>query len=316
MYNFCTYFDKNFLFRGLALYYSLIEQKIPFKLHILGLDKTTMNLLFQLKLKNIYLIDLSTLEKVFPELLKAKENRSKVEYYWTLTPYLTLYLLQISKKIDIITYLDADLVFFNSPQALYEEMKYSSVFIIPHRLKKRDAIHEKNWGKYNVGYMMFRNDDDGKNVLEWWSKKCLEWCYYKIEENRAGDQKYLDYFFKIYPDIIESKNHGAGIGNWNIHYYNYKLKHNTIFVLPQNVPFIVCHFNKVFILNKKGWILNIGKGYFKYKVILKPYSNYLLQAITAIENIQKDFSFGFDKVNLRLLFKSFINGQIVKGKLK
>jgi hypothetical protein len=314
MYNFCTYFDKNFLYRGLALYFSLIEQNIPFKLYLLSLDNKTTKLLNQLNLKNIYLIELSTLEVSFPELLKAKNNRSRVEYYWTLTPYFPLYLIKKFKRIDIITYLDADLVFFNSPKVLYDEMNDHSVFIIPHRLKGEDKIHEKKWGKYNVGYMMFKNDADGEALLVWWSKKCLEWCYYKVEENRAGDQKYLDFFSTIYPDTIESKNHGAGIGNWNIHYYNYKLKNQVLFISPQNVPLIVLHFNKVEVLTKNGWILNDGRGFFKYKSILKPYANYLLKAINKVDNIESDFSFGLDKVTFKVLLKSIIRGQITKGK--
>ena len=44
--NYCTYFDKNYLSRGLALYASLLKNhKSKFHLHIIAFDKFTFDFL-------------------------------------------------------------------------------------------------------------------------------------------------------------------------------------------------------------------------------------------------------------------------------
>ncbi len=312
MYHFCTYFDKNFLTRGLGLYFSLKKQNIEFRFFILCLDKETYEILKKLNYSELRLIKLSQIEIFYPDLISVKEERTKVEYYWTLTPFLLLFILKKWPSIDTIAYLDADLYFYNNPKYLYKEFGNNSVFIIPHRLKGLDKKYEKRWGKYNVGLIMFRNDKNGTKCLNWWSDKCLEWCYYKVEENRAGDQKYLDYFSQLFEGVLSSKNHGAGIGNWNLHYYNYHMNRGHISISPSNEKVIFCHFNQVMILNKYGWIINksISKT---SRILLKPYANSIYKAIKKVEEIQTNFQYGYENNRFRLFIYGLINRQLFKG---
>ena len=34
--------------------------------------------------------------------------------------------------------------------------------------------------------------------LKKWTNQCLEWCYYKLEDGKMGDQKFLDEWPKLY----------------------------------------------------------------------------------------------------------------------
>ena len=58
MYNICTYFDKNYLNRGLALYNSLKRQDDDFVLFILCMDQYTYNYFKKEKLSNIKIISI------------------------------------------------------------------------------------------------------------------------------------------------------------------------------------------------------------------------------------------------------------------
>ena len=112
---YCTYFDRNYLAKSLALIESLkINEKDEFKIICLCLDESSRIVLSKLNFKETITVPLQRLEIGDFELLEAKKNRSAVEYYWTLTPTLLLRILENHPDIEMLTYLDADLYFFAS----------------------------------------------------------------------------------------------------------------------------------------------------------------------------------------------------------
>ena len=70
-YNFCTIFNRNYLYKGLTLYYSIIKHCSNFKLWILCLDDTTFTTLRKMNLTNIELV---TLNKIEDEQFELKIN--------------------------------------------------------------------------------------------------------------------------------------------------------------------------------------------------------------------------------------------------
>ena len=109
---YCTYFDKGFLLKGLALHASLIKFNPDAKLWILAFDKFTEELLKKMKLKGVTVIALEDFED--KELLAVKPSRHPVEYYWTCTPSWALYVLKNNSDAKYIVYLDADMLFYFS----------------------------------------------------------------------------------------------------------------------------------------------------------------------------------------------------------
>ena len=57
-----TLFDSVFLPQGLALYRSLLNHSVNFRLWVLCLDQPCYDFLFTLQLQNIFLLSLSELE--------------------------------------------------------------------------------------------------------------------------------------------------------------------------------------------------------------------------------------------------------------
>jgi hypothetical protein len=237
---FCTYFDRNYLSRGLALYRSLDARGGSFTLHILCLDDEARETLAALRLPHARLISLSDFED--PELLRAKANRATIEYYWTLTPSLPLYVLRQDQTVDVITYVDADLFFFAEPSALFEEMGDASVMIQPHRFPPRLADRAAN-GIYNVGWVTFRRDDVGLACATRWREQCIEWCYYRVEDGKLGDQKYLDTWTTDYPSVHVMQHLGGGLAPWNIEQYRIHLDRASRRVMVDELPVIFFHFH-------------------------------------------------------------------------
>lgn len=243
MLHFCTYFDRNYLSRGLALHQSLQQRCPAFKLWVLCMDDGAHRSLTQLNLPEIEPIALQDFEKGDGPLLEAKRNRSQIEYYFTCTPSLPLYILRKWPEVEMVTYLDADLYFFGSPAPLFEEMGAGSVAIIGHRFPEQYR-HLEKWGVYNVGWLSFRRDDVGIACLKSWREQCLEWCHDWVENGRFADQKYLDDWPDRFQGVVVLQHKGANLAPWNLP--NFRLcMSNAANVVVDGEPLIFFHFHSL-----------------------------------------------------------------------
>jgi hypothetical protein len=239
VYNFCTYFDVNYLTRGIALYRSL-KAFHDVRFWVLCLDAGSCSYLKQLDFPDVEIIPLAELEASDLELVAAKANRSTIEYYFTCTAALPLFIMAHHPEVDLITYLDADLFFFSSAQPLIDEIGDHSIAIIAHRFVPEFATAVAH-GIYNVGWVSFRRDRQGLACLQLWREQCLAWCYDRVEEGRYADQKYLDDWPARYDNLVVLGHKGANLASWNIG--NYALRAERGYVLVDSEPLIFFHFH-------------------------------------------------------------------------
>lgn len=296
MYYFCTYFDTHFMQRGLALYESLKRHCAMFKLWILCMDRTSYETLARLNLPGIELIALEAFEKGDDALLNAKQNRTRIEYYFTCTPSLPLFILNHWPEVDTITYLDADLFFFADPAPIYREFSGHSIAIIPHRFPPELRDHERH-GIYNVGYLSFKRNQQAVACLRWWQEKCLEWCFDRVENNRYADQKYLDDWPARFSGVVEIRHKGANVAPWNLS--NYTIRQNSYGrqsshgrkssngVHVDDDPLIFFHFHGFHQI--AAWLYDPNLASYKVKLsrtikqsIVKPYIHALAEAARLI----------------------------------
>src|SRR2546426_7319109 len=160
MHYFCTYFDRHYLSRAVTLHDSLMRHCNDFCLWALCFDDESYASLVEMQLPAIRPISLQEFEAGDTALAEAKSNRSTLEYYFTCTPSLPLFVLANEPKTDRVTYLDSDIYFFDSPDGLFEEIGDESIALIPHRFAP-EAKDRERFGKYNVGWLTFRRDQNG-----------------------------------------------------------------------------------------------------------------------------------------------------------
>lgn len=295
-YNFCTLFDSYYLSRGINLYKSLEEQCVDFHLYIFAFDDYSFNVLVIMNLKSATIISLKDFES--EDLLAIKSTRTTAEYCWTCTASTILYSLE-KFNLDHCTYLDADMMFFSSPEPIFKEIGEGSIGITAHNFSK-DLIKEEIYGKYCVQFVFFRNNQEGLQVLNWWKNKCLEWCYAILEEERYGDQKYLNYFQEKFNGVVEIKHFGAGVAPWNVNRFDIYLKNNEIILsekILQEVPLIFYHFQGLKFKEKNNIIIsepsNINISIKILNIIYLPYINQL------------------SKINIELLGKVYSKKEII-----
>lgn len=210
--HYCTLFDRRYAARAIALYRSLERCAPAFVLRALCMDDESRELLGRLSLEHLQPIPIERLEEADPELRAVRPTRSSYEYCWTCTAALCRYVLASEPELEMLTYLDADLHFSSSPEPLFDELGEDSVLLIPHR---NSPEMERSVGRYNVGWLTFRNDANARAALDWWRERCVEWCYERVEPERYGDQKYLDQLPTRFPGVRVSTRAGAGLAPWN-----------------------------------------------------------------------------------------------------
>ena len=240
---YCTYFDRHYLTRGLALLTSLRRhESSPYTLFVVCMDEITRAVLARLAIPGVRLIPLHEIERRDEALLAAKCSRSLVEYYWTMTPTIILRILERHREVDLLTYLDADLFFFSSPQPIFEELGRNSILIHEHRFSSCQAHLGAHNGRFNVGLLSFRRDARGLQALRWWRARCLEWCFAKYEQGKMGDQLYLEDWPTRFEGVTVLRHPGGGVGPWNHDQYRIDQDDNH---LPwvNDVPAIFYHFH-------------------------------------------------------------------------
>jgi hypothetical protein len=237
---YCTYFDSGYLSRGLALISSLRSHGDNSEVYVLALDNETEKFLTNHAPENVFVINIGELERAEPSLLPLKVQRSRMEYYFTCTPLLIRYVMnQLATPGSVAIYLDADLYFYNDPQLVISAMGKDSVGIIEHRYP--DAVAKKlaKYGRFNVGWVGFRDDNPGRNVLDWYASKTLEWCSDKPENGKYADQGYLDWFPEFEGvAILESA--GFNLAPWNTKRHKLRL---TQQLEVDGEPFVFFHFH-------------------------------------------------------------------------
>jgi len=260
------------------------------------MDHASFEILEKLALPMVNPISLEKFEQDDKLLLTAKQNRSKIEYYFTCTPSLPLFILNNWPEVGLITYLDADLFFFASPLPLFDEFGKKSIAIIGHRFPPHLQGRER-YGIYNVGWLSFRRDDNGLDCLKWWRHQCIEWCYDREEDGRFADQKYLDDWPSRFKDVAILEHKGANLAPWNLCNYNLRsLNWNEVMVDEE--PLIFFHFHG---LKKiRDWLYNPSWGEYGIntsnvlrRTIYSPYLrslSYANRQILAIDCIDLDYN--------------------------
>lgn len=282
---FTTYFDLNYLSRGIVLYNSLKENCDDFELYVLCLDEYTQNY-FKVNKKNypkVITIKLADLENADVELNTCKSNRSTIEYYFTLSPCLPLFLLK-NYGLPHICSLDADILFLSDPISLFNYLCEYSVIITPHKFSPEIQSLEQ-LGVFNVSFQIFKNDNTGFMCLETWRKECIEWCgdYFDKDNNRFADQKYLDKWPSLYPGKVKVLNDNiSGLAPWNLNNFKIEEKENIFYSNGEKI--IYYHFQHFKILRKR---LASNGFYFYNTKVYKEINRIYLKYWNKLDNINK-----------------------------
>ncbi len=285
--HYCTYFDSNYLARGIAMIRSLIRHDPYAHIHVLCLDQRTHDVLSNFG-GEVSLIHIDELLSQDPEFAKARDNRSQIEWYFTATSCLVNFITRSRTEIQNLYYVDADLYFFDSVKPLLQESKGATAQLIEHRFSSHH-MHLMVYGRFNVGWIGFSTSEEGLRLIQDYRQSCLEWCYDRLEEDRYGDQKYLERWPEKFPGCVVSEHKGANVAVWNISGRNLSLKDSRHWI--DGDPLIFYHFQGVARLKSGNYVLKGDPMDFGnyFDLLYTPY-------LDELGEIEKEFDFSSRKI--------------------
>jgi hypothetical protein len=257
---------------------SLWDQGGPAPVWVLALDDACEKFLRELAWCGLRVVSLATVEQEVPALLRAKAERSMIEYYWTLTPFLPAQVLAWEPTLDRVAYLDADLFFTGPVSLILDEWGSGDLFIVPHRNQGiDDPFRDYPAGRFNVGFVGFKRGPEAGRCLARWGQQCLEWCYATPQPGRLGDQKYLDDWPRVFSGVVISSSRGIGVGGWNVTRYSLDTRKDGFYVSGHQL--LMCHFNFVHFVGR-NWLMGCPR--WRLQPLYRLYGRYLEAALTLV----------------------------------
>ena len=174
--NLVAYIDANYLPKALVCYDSLREHYSgKFGMYMHCFDDITYNILKGYELPDMIVIHKSEFET--PEILAQKKSKKSYEYFWTYTPVVLQDTMNKVPEGELVVYMDTDMMFFASPQCIFDELEDKDVLIQPNNFSVRERWQFDPIGYYCTAFNVFRNNENSRGIVEKWKQQCMVWCY-------------------------------------------------------------------------------------------------------------------------------------------
>lgn len=236
MRTFCTLFDKNYLYQGMALYRSLVLHADEFTLYVLCMDSRSYVLLGNMRLPGLVPIKVEDL--LTPEIAGARARTTHGQFCWVCQPLICSYILE-RFDCEMVTYLESDSIFFSSPEPLFDEMGSRSVTLVPHNYSRGHDYRETS-GIFCVQFNAFRNDAHARGVLAYWTECCFR--YNKSAPRAYPGQTTMDEWPSRFPCVAVLNHRGAGVAPWNVLDYQIEIRDGAPHV--NGVPVVFYHYHQ------------------------------------------------------------------------
>lgn len=240
-----TYFDQRYAARARVMLRSLRRHDPNAEIFALCLDEPARMLTAELQDRKLFIVSPQELYGFDPA-LAACRDRGKAAFRATHKPVLANYALHQRPEVEAIVHIDADTRFFSSVAPLFAEIGTASIALSPHRFVFNRERAE--WfGRFNAGFIYWRNDAVGLRCLADYRADCLAWCEPEVtQDGRFMNQGYLTAWPQRYPNVHVLQHPGVNLAPWNV--AGHALSRGRD-ILVDGVPLVFFHFSGVVLEN-------------------------------------------------------------------
>ena len=260
---YCTLFDSYYSALGLTMI-RMFRKYNQERIYIFPFDELTHDLLVKADLMNVVIIRQEAFET--DQLREIKPKRTVAEYCFTCTPWIIRHVLKEYDESHCV-YLDADLGFYNDADLLLSEVGWNqlesdetnfeshflatvhkdiSILLTSHKFASIYKNLEARSSTYNVQFIGFLNDVNGKSALNWWCDECC-----KPTPGKFSDQVLLNDWLDRF-EGVHVLQHPGHVAPWNVVDYEFvreydelSLKNITQPVWIRDWPVVLYHFHNL-----------------------------------------------------------------------
>lgn len=132
--------------------------------------------------------------------------------------------LELFNTHEKVIYLDPDILCFSRIDSVFNLLDHYRIVLTPHiidvpQLGSSDAA-ETIWldcGIFNLGFMAAAKSVRTEEILVWWHKRLVEYCFIDTYDSLFTDQKWMNFLpsFLSSDELLITKNKGMNLAPWN-----------------------------------------------------------------------------------------------------
>lgn len=169
-----------------------------------------------------------------------------IEFSTSLKPYIALKLLE---KHARVIFLDPDTAVYSSLDPILKDLVASPVVLTPHYTKPQpDTEHESDlgmmrFGSFNLGFFAVRKGTEASYFLNWWSRRCIDFCFMESQFGLSTDQKWVSIAPCFFDFLKISFNPGCNAAPWNTFERRLTTREGDRYLVNGEFPLVFFHFS-------------------------------------------------------------------------
>jgi len=213
----CTIVSANYLHFAWTLAESFLKYHPDDEFHLLVVDRLPED--FTQLNPDVHVLEVESLG--LPEFSSLAFKFDLLELNTAVKPSFIKHLFTLGA--DKVIYFDPDIYVFHSLELIYDELDTCSIVLIPHILTPTpdaEHVYERDFlgtGVFNLGFIAVSNSSQGRDFLDWWEDRCLNFGFHDLRAGLFVDQKWMNLAPCLFDNIHILRHPGCNAAYWNLH---------------------------------------------------------------------------------------------------
>lgn len=155
-------------------------------------------------------------------------------------------------ECDTLVYLDPDTVVYSAMDEMYNALDNFPIVLTPHvsiPAKETEDILDGELlgclrhGVFNLGFLAIRYEGEGRDFINWWADRCLQYCYDDGARGLFTDQRWIDLAPCFFEKICILRHPSYNAATWNLYYRDISRDGSGALMVNEIYPLRFFHFS-------------------------------------------------------------------------